>query len=158
MTRRHNPLRIKQDQSYTAREMSQALRVNIRTVREWIANGLNPFDRRVPHLFQGRVIQEFVRKLNKPHEKLGPGEFFCVCCKRKQVPIDGVVWLTPRSERTADYTANCDGCGRKLYRRVRLSEVQEHLGTARLLHEDERGHVSRHSDAHRDALPEELVA
>jgi hypothetical protein len=158
VTRRHNPLRAKQDASYTAKEIALLFRVNIRTVRKWIANGLIPIDRHVPHLFYGRDVQAFIRKLNKPHEKLGPGEFFCVCCKGKRVPAGGLVWLTLRSERTADYTADCEGCGRKLYRRVRLSEVQDHLGTARLFHEDERAHVSRVSDAHCDALREEIVA
>lgn len=158
MTRRHNPLRAKQDATYTAKEIAELFDVNIRAVRDWISKGLAPIDRHVPHLFHGRHIQEFIRKLNKPYEPLGPGEFFCICCKGKAQPRNGLVWLTPRSHSTADYTGDCTGCGRKLYRRVRLSEVHLHLGPARLIHEDERAHVSKDGDALRESLLEESAA
>lgn len=158
MTRRHNPLRVKQDATYTATEIAERFNVDIRTVRDWISISLTPIDRHVPHLFHGRHIQEFIRKLNKPYQPLGPGEFFCICCKGKAQPRQGLVWLTPRSETTADYTGDCTRCGRKLYRRVRLSEVHMHLGPARLINEDERAAVSKGGDTPQSTLFEELEA
>jgi hypothetical protein len=157
MTRRHNPLRIKQDATYTAREIAEAFKVTVNTVGKWKAAGLHPIDRHVPFLYHGRDIQAFVRRRNKPYEPLGPGEFFCICCKGKRLPAHGQVWLTPRSERTADYTADCCGCGRRLYRRVRLSEVHRHLGAAELIHEDGKAHVGKGSDSPRSSLQGELA-
>jgi hypothetical protein len=158
MTRRHNPQRVKPDHTYTASEIAECLDVNIRTVRKWIASGLAPLDRHVPHLFHGRHIQDFVRKLNKPYEPLGPGEFFCICCKRSKRPLGGEVWLTPRSPRTADYTGKCESCRRTLYRRVRLCEIHDHLGSARLTYEDGETHVSNGGHAHRNALKMECAS
>jgi hypothetical protein len=158
VTRRHNPLRIKLDHSYTAAEIAERMDVHIRTVRKWIAKGLTALDQRVPHLFHGRQVQEFVRKLNKPYEPLGPGEFFCICCKRATRPAGGQVWLTPRSPMTADYTGACETCGRRLYRRVRISEVHDHIGSARLIHDDAATHISKGGNAHCDALERECCA
>lgn len=158
MTRRHNPLRVKLDATYTAREIAERFAVDVRTVRKWISNGLRPIDRHVPHLFYGRHVRTFIQNLNKPYEPLGPGEFFCVVCKAKREPALGAVWLTPRSDTTADYTAHCSACSRKIHRRVRLSEIHLHLGSAHLIHEDERTHVSRACDCPRTPLLAEPAA
>jgi hypothetical protein len=149
--------RAKTHVCYTAKEVAQLFKVNIGTVRKWVAAGLRPIDRHVPHLFLGSSLASFLSARNKPHEPLLPGEFFCVCCKGKRLPAGNRVGLLARSETTADFTANCSQCGRRLYRRVRLSEVQEKLGPARLTHDDASTTISSSRDPHQTALYEELV-
>jgi hypothetical protein len=158
MTRRHNPLRIKPDCSYTAAEIAAALGVSLHTIWRWVLKGLRPFDRRKPQLFHGRDIQAFIRKVNKPREPLRPGEFYCVCCKSKRLPARSEIWLTLRSKTTADYTAECSGCGRRVFRRVRLSDVHLKLGSARLINEDDSAHISKDGDAPYMSVFRELVA
>ena len=158
MTRRHNPIRIKADCSYTAAEIAMALDVRSHTVCRWVSKGLQPFDHHRPRLFYGREVQVFLRRFNKPREPLGPGEFYCVSCKGRRLPVRGEIWLTPRSERTADYTADCSGCGRRVFRRVRIADVHQKLGSARLVYKDGGAHISRESAALHMTSSEEPVA
>lgn len=116
MTRRHNVQRAREHLCYTARELAALFYVDIRTVRKWIAAGLKPIDRHVPHLFRGTAVREFLRARNKPFEPLQPGEFYCVACKAKRLPMDGIVALIPRSETTADFKGRCCHCRRHVYR------------------------------------------
>ena len=131
--------------------------VNIRTVRKWIADGLTPIDRHVPHLFLGSRVAAFLSARNKPYEPLAPGEFFCVGCKGKRLPTHNQLGLIARSATTADFTADCSECGRRLFRRVRLSEVREKLGPARLTHQDESTTISSSSNPLHTAPSGELV-
>ncbi len=143
MTRRHNPHRVKQDATYTASEIAERFKVTTTAVRQWVSKGLAPIDRHVPYLFHGRDVRVFIGKLNKPRQPLGPGEFYCVACKTKVLPARGEIWLTPRSATTADFTCTCSGCARTIFRRVRVDQVQAKLGAAKLVHEDDKAHVSR---------------
>jgi len=136
MTRRHDPKRVRLHDCYTASELAQRFRVHLRTVRKWAAEGLQPIDRRVPHLFQGSAVAAFIRARNKPRVRLGPGEFYCTPCRAARLPERGHVWLEPRSVTMADFRGRCAICQRQLYRRVRLDQISEKIGPNTLTNED----------------------
>lgn len=144
--------------SYSAAEVSNLLSININTVRKWVAQGLKPIDERHPQLFHGTVLTQFLRARLKPHEPLGPGEFFCVCCKGSRLPLDGQIRLVPRSPTTVDFVANCVVCQRRLFRRVRLAEVLEKIGEAQLILDDGTSPVSSDGERLRVALSKEMVS
>lgn len=152
MTRRYNLRRIKQHECYTAPELVALFKVSLGTVRRWAMDGLRPIDRRRPHLYLGSNVAVFLKARQKPHEPLAPGEFFCVCCKAKRRAASEVLGLILRSPTTVDLTAACAACGRRLFRRTRISEIDQKVGLAKLICEEATITVTGNREPHQMSL------
>ena len=142
MSRRHDPRRVRLHDCYTANELAQRFGIHIRSIRKWIACGLQPIDRHVPHLFKGATVVAFIRARNKPRVRLEPGEFFCTPCRSARLPVERKVWVEQRSDTTGDLRGQCETCERQVYRRVRLQDLGEVLGPCRLTNEDGTAPIS----------------
>lgn len=136
MTRRYDPRRSKPHLTYTAQELTELFDVGIGTVRKWQKNGLTPIDRIRPYLFPGSDVASFLAARNKPREPMLPGQIYCVACKRPIQPVDGEVEMVARTLTSKDIRGTCPHCGRKVFRRVRVSELNEKLGDLRIKDED----------------------
>ncbi len=136
MSRRHNVRLLHSHVTYTAQELAMILNVCIGTVRRWVKLGLTPIDRHVPRLFLGQHAAHFLAARSQPRQSLAPGELYCVACKVPREPFQGVIRLVPRSTTTVDFNAFCPACSRALFRRVRIAEIGEKIGSARIADEE----------------------
>ena len=158
MSRRHNLRRIKRCQCYSAIELARLLKVNIGTVRRWCMQGLRPIDAHRPYLFLGEHVAEFLRSRAMPRFKLDSGELLCVGCRAGRPTRDGLLWLEPRGPTTVNFVGFCVVSGHKMVRRVRIAEIAEKLGSARIASEDEIATMSSDRDPHQMRSLEEVPA
>jgi hypothetical protein len=143
VSRRYNLRRLKTDCSYTASELGELLRVNIGTVRRWVADGLQAIDERRPQLFRGDHVASFLQARAKARVPLQVGEFYCFRCKAPRSPQNRAVWLLPRSFTTADLMGRCSICATVMFRRVRRSEAAAKLGACILAFGDDQITIKR---------------
>lgn len=125
MSRRHDIRRIKSHLTYTASEIAITLDVNIRTVRKWTKDGLNPLSRERPFVFAPDDIRAFLRSIEKDRQPCAENEIFCVACKVPRVPVEGSVRTVSRNELDSDRVGECPKCGRKIYRRNKRGYVSD---------------------------------
>lgn len=137
MSRRHNVRRIKSHRNHTAVELAETLNVSIGTIRAWTRQGLRPIEGTWPYLFAAADIVAFLKSRETPRQPLGPGEIYCVAVRGPRVPAGGVVDLVPRSATSSDIVGTCPDTGRRIHRRVRLSQLAEVLGTLKVRCEDD---------------------
>jgi hypothetical protein len=149
MSRRHNLRRIKQHRNYTAAELAETLRVCISTVRVWTGDGLRPIPGTWPYLFAPAAIVAFLKQREQPRQPLAPGEIYSVAVRGPRVPVDGIVDLIPRSATSADIAGTCPDTGRRIHRRVCLSNLAEVLGTLKVRCEDGGVPIGSSRDASR---------
>jgi hypothetical protein len=147
VSRRYNLQRLRSEATFTAKELAVLLRVNIGTVRRWVMKGLKPIDRQVPHLFLGSDVASFLKTHAKSRQPLAPGELYCTPCRAPRKPADGLVRVVPHTATSVTFAGSCPVCGRGLNRHVRIGEIAEKLGAARIAHRDEPVTISggRHS-------------
>jgi hypothetical protein len=136
MSRRHDVRRAKRHLTYTIAEIAKTFDVNVWTVSQWIKAGLKPIDGRRPYLFSGSEIASFLERRNKPRQPLGPGEIFCVACKRPTTPVANLVYICPRGPTTVDVIGACEVCDHAIYRRTRRADLQEKFGGLHLWYEN----------------------
>ena len=81
--RRHNPNRVKENHSYTIKEVAKVLGIHNRTVQSWRKQGLKVMDTNIrPYLIHGKELKRFIKdKTTKNTFKLKTGEFYCPKCK-----------------------------------------------------------------------------
>ena len=138
MTRRHNVRKLKLHRNYTAQELADVMDVGIGAVRAWTKAGLKPIDTRRPFLFCADTVAEFLEARNKPYQPSGPGQIYCVACKKTITPRDNVAKLVPLNNQTGNLIGTCPDCGRDVYRRVRLAEAPEKAGNLKVHHQDDK--------------------
>lgn len=136
MSRSYNLARIRKNHSYTRAELTELLGVNVGTISRWCKEGLRPIDRHRPYLFFGAHVVAFLRGRANPHFALAPGELLCVSCRVGRPTQDGLVWLEPRSPTTVNFVGFCEESGHKMFRRVRIAQIAERLGPAKVASED----------------------
>ena len=105
------------------------------TVGNWLENGLEAIDDRRPVIVHGSVLNAFhAARRAKAKRPCGPGEIYCVPCRKPQRPAGDMADYTPLSSTIGTLQAICPGCGRWLHQRVnadrlavfkRLIDVQE---------------------------------
>lgn len=156
MSRRHNVRLLHSHVTYTAQELAIVLDVCIGTVRRWVKLGLAPIDQHSPRLFLGRHAAHFLAARAQPRQSLAPGELYCVACKVPRGPFQGVIKLVPRSTTTVDFNAFCPACSRELFRRVRIAEIGEKIGSARIADEDGAIPISSARQPHQMSLFEDV--
>jgi hypothetical protein len=158
VSRRHDLRRIKRSHCYSAVELASLLKVNIGTIRRWCMEGLRPIDSHRPYLFHGEQVAAFLESRIPPKISLGPGELLCVTCRTARPSRGGFVAVEPRGPTTVNFVGRCATCGRKMVRRVRIAEIAEKLGTARIASGDEIATISSGHNPDQTQSFEELAA
>ena len=81
---------IKAGRTYTIKEIATVLNCHVRTVQEWIKQGLEVIDRNSkPYLISGRVAKQFLKqKSDKFKVKLKKNELYCLKCRAPRESLD----------------------------------------------------------------------
>jgi hypothetical protein len=158
VSRRHNFRSVKANQTYTAPELARAAKVHLLTVRRWKKLGLKPIDGRRPHLFLGQAVRDFWAAREIPRFKLRPGELLCVACRGAHLPRDHTISIEPYSANSINFVGTCPARGNRMYRGVRIAEIDQKLGPCRIAHEDETSTMVRSGGCPQMSLFDEVPA
>jgi hypothetical protein len=125
MGARHpNPRRVKIHHPYTVEQLSAALKVHKNTIRRWAKGGLRPIDDRRPTMFRGAEVTAFLcARRQAAKRRCGPGEIYCLPCRKPKTPDGLVAELNIKSSTVGWLAAICPTCGRMLYRRVNPTRI-----------------------------------
>ena len=133
MSRRHNPERAKLHLSYTIPEIVDLFDINKGTVSKWIKYGLTPIDSKRPLIFTGVHLRAFVKaRMAATKRPLQAGQIFCVACKRAQTPSGGAAEFAMVSETSCNMIGDCPDCGRRIFRRVAMTNLFRDCGSLML--------------------------
>lgn len=106
---------VNANMSYTTMELACAVtpKVNERTIRRWMANGLRPVPGgQKPFYFHGSEVKAFLADKNaKRSVHLKPHEFWCFHCRLPRKARKGSVKVVGNKK-----FGICDECGRKICR------------------------------------------
>jgi hypothetical protein len=123
-TRRANPQRVKQNRSYSVRELVTCLGVHKNTVRHWQRNGLEPIDACRPVLFQGAIVRAFLVKRNASRKcPCPPGHLYCFSCREPRSPALGMLDYIATTPVSGNLSALCKACGGTMHRRIRRADL-----------------------------------
>ncbi len=111
MISRFNPNRAKIHRNYTVEEIATLYSVHKNTVREWLRVGLPVCDHHKPLLVLGSELRDFIKeKKGRNKQKCKPWEFYCVRCRKPQIPSDGMADYVADSETKGRLIALCPEC------------------------------------------------
>lgn len=136
MTRRYDPRRALPHLSYTREQLAETFDVALTTIWLWMKKGLRPIDGRRPYLFAGGDVRKFLQGHNKPRQPTGPGEIFCVACKRATQPAGGVADFVPLSPTNGNIVGRCPKCSRRIFQRIRKDEIARRFRNLTVRYED----------------------
>lgn len=116
--------RLRDNRTYTIKELARQLEVHSRTVRSWRASGLRPLEEQSkPLYFRGKAAKAFIlKRASEAKQSLQPDEFYCPRCRspRRSDPNAISVLDTGRKLGKKDYslhvTGVCELCGCPLNR------------------------------------------
>ncbi len=92
MARKYNTRIIKRNYSYLLSEIAELYNVHIRTVRQWVKEGLEIVEGLYPYLVNGKCLKEFLdKRQNKRKIKLQENQMYCVKCKKEVEPLNNSV-------------------------------------------------------------------
>jgi len=112
MSRRNNPNRIKIHRSYTVIDVSEALGVHPKTVRNWIRVGLPVIDNRRPLLIHGSDLKVYLKQKRKTYMyKCEMHEIYCFKCKEPKNPNIESVRFISKPAGMAQMSGRCKECG-----------------------------------------------
>ncbi len=121
MAKRYNTRIIKLNYAYSLKQIADLYKINIRTVRRWIKEGLLIVEEIYPYLVKGSELKRFLdNKQQNRKTKLLAGEFYCVKCQQARKPLNNIVSLKYSGKTIGrgikDFTiqACCEVCGTKL--------------------------------------------
>lgn len=120
----YNPQLVKSKRSYTIKEIAQIYDLHIRTVQQWLKEGLEPINSLVkPYLIQGEDLRIFLKKrMQKFKRKLDWNEIYCTKCRcpRKSFPDRLTFHISDKKLgkhfKQAIIIGKCENCGRPLIR------------------------------------------
>ena len=123
--------------SYTLREISRLLQINIRTAQTWHREGLTPIDPNDrPMLFLGSDIRQFlIARRDSRKIKLQPDQFYCPRCKTARNSDPEKVFYQPtgrkmgRCDEQVFIKGICLICGCRLTRFTTKSKCRIPFGT-----------------------------
>jgi len=98
--------------------------------------GLRPVDDRRPYVFAGADVRDFIERHNKPFHPTGPGEVFCVACKRVIVPAGDEVEFVPLGPTNGNLIGTCPNCSRQVWQRVRVADITRKARHLKVRYED----------------------
>lgn len=122
--RRFNLRRVKVHRSYTVFEVAECIGAKRCTIRRWLKSGLPCCDDQRPYLISGKALRDFLQRRQTARRHVcGPGEVYCVACRRPVHPADGKVTYRPITDRTGDLAGVCPKCGHRIHRRVNVAKL-----------------------------------
>jgi hypothetical protein len=124
--RRADWRRIKTLYSYTIEEAATALNVHRNAIRYWIKkSGLLVLADRRPHLIPGGELVSFLKNRREARRRrCGPGQFFCLKCRRPQSAVDGTVDYRPLSALRGVLIGVCPACETRMQRFMSLARLR----------------------------------
>ena len=136
MTRRYDTRRALPHRSYSRAELAATFDVSLGTISSWMSKGLRTIDGKRPYVFSGGAVREFLEQHNKPYQPTGPGEIYCVACKRIIEPNGCVVNFVSTSPTDGNFVGTCPHCFHGVRQRVRKSEIARKAGKLKVRFED----------------------
>lgn len=122
--RRPNPRLAKSLRSFTIAETATLYGVHRNTVRNWLANGLEPNEAKRPILIHGAALNQFHRaRRQASRQTCGPGELFCLVCRRPRRPAGDLAEFSPVTPLVGTITGICPVCDRMMSQRVNASRL-----------------------------------
>lgn len=126
MAKALNPNRAKIHRSYTVEETAEVMGVSKGTVRNWLKGDLSPCDDKKPILITGDTLRQFIRaKRTKHKQKCKPWEFYCMRCRKPQLPAEGMVDYEPQSPTKGCLIALCAECGTWMNKYASLDKLEQ---------------------------------
>jgi len=121
-----NPNRAKIHRSYTVEEVAELYEVHKNTVRAWIKGDLPICDGKKPMLILGSALREYLKaKRTKHKQKCKPWEFYCVRCRKPQLPAEGMADYEPQSPSKGCLIALCPECGALMNKYTSLAKLEQ---------------------------------
>lgn len=136
MTRRYDPRRAKAHRNYSRQELCDLFDVALTTIWSWMRKGLVPIEPTRPYVFAGTTVRVFLEQHNKPYQQTGPGEFYCVACKRVVTPAGGVVCYVSRGPTHGNLIGSCPACGHQVWQGVKIGDIETKRGDLDVRYED----------------------
>ncbi len=129
-SRRASANRVKIHFNYTPDEVAELTGAHKNTVLRWIGSGDLPAitDCR-PYLVLGKELFAFLKKETGARTKLGPGQCYCVKCKKGQLPALGIADFRPANDRWGNLMGICPACETLMYRRTSIARLGEIKGS-----------------------------
>lgn len=91
MAKRYNARALKMHHCYTAEQVAETLGAHPQTIRAWVNSGLPCMKSKIPHLFVGAHVQDFLaQQSRREKQRLAPDELYCLGCKAGKIP-DGLI-------------------------------------------------------------------
>lgn len=95
---------------YTLEEAAEVSGVSLRTIRNWVADGLHIMDGARPTLIRGDALRDYIKKQRTSRKvKTEPDSFYCVRCRMATKAAEGMADCTIEGRR-AKLTAICERC------------------------------------------------
>ncbi|HIF9097328.1 TPA: helix-turn-helix domain-containing protein [Photobacterium damselae] len=112
MSSRNNPKRVKIHRNYTVIEISEALGVHPKTVRNWIRVGLPVADTRRPLLINGADLKIYLTQKRSTYLcRCELNEMYCFKCKQARSPMIESLQFIAKPAGMAQMTGECEECG-----------------------------------------------
>jgi hypothetical protein len=123
---RANWQRVKLHRTYTVPELAKCCGVHKNTIRNWMANGLEPIGSGRPILFDGATVRAFLAKHKASRKRpCPPGTFYCFRCREPRRPALGMVEMIAGNAQTGNLQALCGECDTLMHRRVQLAAIPD---------------------------------
>lgn len=115
--RKYNLSLIRKDDGYKPKDIMNLYDISRTTLNNWRKKGLKNIDNKIPIMFHGTDLYEFLAKQQSDREtKLKAGEFYCPKCKKARLPIKGSEYQTYTKANKPIIKAICNVCGTKINR------------------------------------------
>ena len=122
--RRRNPRLAKSLRSYTIADAADLYGAHRQTVRQWLANGLQPIDASRPIMIHGTELNRFHAQRREANKRCcGVGELYCLGCRAPRAPAGDMVDFVPVSDKVGTIAAICPVCERVMTQRVNASRL-----------------------------------
>ena len=126
MSSRKNPNSIKIHRSYTVIEVSEALGVHPKTVRNWIRLGLPVVDEKRPLLIRGVDLKIYLKMKRKTYmHRCEAHEMYCFKCKQPNNPSIESLQFIAKPAGMAQMKGRCSECGCKANKYVSWRDVNQ---------------------------------
>lgn len=92
MAKNYNTRIIRLNYSYTLQEISNLYGNHIRTIRQWVKEGLPIIEGLYPYLVKGRELKKFLESKKQSRKiKLEAGQFYCTRCKQARNSLNNQI-------------------------------------------------------------------
>ena len=124
---------IKQRESYSLKQITELLKVHLRTVQAWKQEGLPTINNEKPYYVMGYELKDFLsKKFAKRRIKLQSNEFYCTKCREAVRSTDNKVSLQTSGKfigkqgfKELVIKGICEFCNSKLNRFSHSGKLEE---------------------------------